>query len=367
MAPILFARAGTSSRLLALTALIVCLLFAAGASSARADVVTFLPTGGEQTFTVPAGVTSIHMVAIGGRGGQGSPATGEHHGGFGGFGAIASADIAVTPGQVLYVEVAGNGASGSNGGAGGFNGGGAGGAAISSNGGGGGGASDVRLGPRSAGTSIFSRLIVAGGGGGGGGSDFGTPGSNEGGRGGSPATGGKGGGGAPGTTTEGGNGGCDEGDGGPGFGGAGGTYARCQYPGYGGGGGGGAGLFGGAGGVFSSSGEGGGAGSSGFVPGATNTSIGTDTTGAPAIAFTFTANALAPPAIAPVPASLVKCVVPKLGGRKLKGARRALRRAHCKLGEVHRIQLDAKHVVGQNPKPGKTRAAGSKVSVTLGA
>lgn len=117
--------------------------------------------------------------------------------------------------------------------------------------------------------------------------------------------------------------------------------------------------------MFSSSGEGGGAGSSGFVPGATNTSIGTDTTGAPAIAFTFTANA--PPPTATGPASTVKCVVPKLAGRKLKGARKALGRAHCKLGKVHRKQPDAKHVVGQHPKPGKTRAAGSKVSVTLGA
>lgn len=105
------------------------------------------------------------------------------------------------------------------------------------------------------------------------------------------------------------------------------------------------------------------------MPGATNTSIGTDTTGAPAIAFTFTANAATPPPIATDPLRPVqpaKCVVPKLAGRKLKGARKALSKAHCKLGKVHRKDPGAKHVVGQSPKPGKTRAAGSKVSVTLG-
>ena len=53
------------------------------------------------------------------------------------------------PGQVLYVEVAGNGQSAENGGAGGFNGGGAGGLG----GAGGGGASDVRMVPRSTGLS----------------------------------------------------------------------------------------------------------------------------------------------------------------------------------------------------------------------
>ncbi|HSC21976.1 MAG TPA: PASTA domain-containing protein, partial [Solirubrobacterales bacterium] len=189
------------------------------------------------------------------------------------------------------------------------------------------------------------------------------------------ATGGSGAGGAPGTETKGGESNCDEGDGGPGFGGAGGTYDRCGYFGYGGGGGGGGGLFGGAGGVFSSAGEGGGGGSSGFAPGvATNTSIETDSTGAPAIAFSFTpspasapttgapAVTLPPPAAAPE----VKCLVPRLGGRKLKGVRKGLGKAHCKLGKVRRKERGAKHVVTQSPKPGTTLPAGSKVNVTLG-
>jgi hypothetical protein len=77
-----------------------------GPQAARADIVTFLPTGGEQTFTVPAGVTSLHMIAVGGKGGAGGTS-----GGAGGFGGLVSADVPVTAGQVLYVEVGGKGSS----------------------------------------------------------------------------------------------------------------------------------------------------------------------------------------------------------------------------------------------------------------
>jgi len=73
------------------------------------------------------------VVAIGGRGGNGEAS------GAGGFGAIATADLPVAAGQVLYIEVAGNGgnASPGTGGTAGVNGGGAGAGAA---GGGGGGA-----------------------------------------------------------------------------------------------------------------------------------------------------------------------------------------------------------------------------------
>src|SRR5712691_4278629 len=103
--------------------------------AASANTVVFSFTGGEQTFTVPAGVTGVHVVAIGGRGGAG--VSGEP----GGFGALVEADLPVTPGQVLYVEVAGNGGAGfgSAGGSAGFNGGGAGGDVSACSGGGGGG------------------------------------------------------------------------------------------------------------------------------------------------------------------------------------------------------------------------------------
>ncbi|MFT4264522.1 MAG: glycine-rich protein, partial [Nocardioides sp.] len=130
----------------------------APASAATPETVTFLSTGTEQTFTVPAGVTTVHASAVGGRGDAGA-----YGGGAGGYGASVSADLSVTPGQVLYIEVGGNG----QGVTGGFNGGGAGGTGVD-NGGGGGGASDIRLAPRAAGTSLGLRVLVAAGGGGGG-------------------------------------------------------------------------------------------------------------------------------------------------------------------------------------------------------
>src|SRR4051794_41512588 len=118
-----------------LSAAIACLLLLAGQSSASAapPSQTFTFTGAEQPFTVPAGVTSMHVVAIGAKGGKGSqtPAAG-------GFGSVVSADVAVTPGDVVKIVVAGNGgdAVGAVGGTGGFSGRGGG-------GGGGGGAGKI--------------------------------------------------------------------------------------------------------------------------------------------------------------------------------------------------------------------------------
>jgi hypothetical protein len=340
-----------------------------GVPMARADVVTFLPVAVEQTFTVPANVTSVHVAAIGGKGGAGA---GE--GGLGGFGAMASADLAVTPGQILYVEVGGNGADGASGGAGGFNGGAAA-LSHSDHGGGGGGASDVRLAPRAAGTSLGLRLVTAAGGGGGGGTNPGpSQADNAGGSGGAmPAAGTKGtgatGGGAA-TATAGGAGGegCDDGGNGTlGNGGVGpGGTSFCAT---GGGGGGGGGVYGGGGGGSSSAGAGGGAGWSGFGPGATNTSIGTDATGGPSISISFPPG---PPAAVltgpPAPSVVVGCVVPKLTGLKLKGVRKALGASKCKLGTVHRKKgrRPATKVVGQRPKRGSAFPAGSAVNVTLG-
>jgi len=131
-------------------------------STAGVTTCVFASTGAEQSFTVPGGVSSVHVVASGAGGGSGSGA------GPGGRGAVVSADLPVTQGDVLYLE-AGGGPT--NTGAcfedtrciGGFNGGGS-----SDFGGGGGGASDVRTtGQGDAGT-LASRLLVAAGGGGGG-------------------------------------------------------------------------------------------------------------------------------------------------------------------------------------------------------
>jgi glycine rich protein len=133
----------------------LCALFflALTGSATAATSTTFAYTGGEQTYTVPAGVTSVFVTATGARGG--GPTSGY---GTGGRGAVASGAISVTPGQTLYVEVGGIGGLPG----GGFNGGGAGGSRNGLSVWGGGGASDVRT---SSGT-LGSRLIVAGGGGG---------------------------------------------------------------------------------------------------------------------------------------------------------------------------------------------------------
>jgi hypothetical protein len=92
---------------------------------------TFNYTGGEQSYVVPGGVTEVQVFAVGANGGPTfqNPVRGE------GLGATVSADLPVSGGQTLYVEVGGNGTYS----AGGFNGG-----APGSLRAGGGGASDVR-------------------------------------------------------------------------------------------------------------------------------------------------------------------------------------------------------------------------------
>jgi hypothetical protein len=125
---------------------------AASASECLTGQQTFSYTGAEASYVVAAGVTRVQAVAVGAPGGGGGQNVGGSTvpGGPGGFGARVTADLAVTPGEVLYVEVGGSGGGVANtadpGGVGGFNGGGAGG---SIGGGGGGGGSS--LGPAGAG------------------------------------------------------------------------------------------------------------------------------------------------------------------------------------------------------------------------
>jgi hypothetical protein len=62
------------------------------------------------------------------------------------------------------------------------------------------------------------------------------------------------------------------------------------------------------------------------------------------------------------------CIVPKLKGKKLKAARKALTKADCKLGKVTKPRgatVKTGKVKKQRPKPGKVLAPGSKVSVKL--
>lgn len=246
------------NRRLAFLAVVVgAMLVPTVASAASPQVTTFNFTGGEQTYTVPPGLNSLAIIATGAPGG-----------GLGaGRGAVVSAMVPATPGEVLYIEVGGVGGQPG----GGFNGGGIGGTnpAIGAAASGGGGASDVRLISSSADGSLDSRVLVAAGGGGSatpaaGGGDAGAAGGTSLG---SPLSVG----GGAGTQTAGGAGGCDAlltgcgGDGSLGLGGAGGASGLGFGAREGGGGGGG--LFGGGGGAgILDNNVGGGGGGSSLVP-----------------------------------------------------------------------------------------------------
>ncbi len=125
----------------------------AGGYSATSQTEIFTYTGAPELWEVPAGVTSINVMALGARG---------HNATAGGKGAEITGDLAVIPGEILEIRVGGMSVDT----AGGYNGGGSGGSvnpdSLMYMGGGGGGASDVRRAPY----SLTDRLIVAGGGGG---------------------------------------------------------------------------------------------------------------------------------------------------------------------------------------------------------
>jgi|GEM_PF-614037 len=118
--------------------------------------VTFNYTGGQQNWTVPAGVFSLSVTM---EGAEGSRTT--NYGNRGGYGGRVVANLAVTPGQTLAIFV--GGWPGDNNTNGGYNGGNYT-QSCCGYGYGGGGATDIRIG----GTSYGNRVLVAGGGGGGG-------------------------------------------------------------------------------------------------------------------------------------------------------------------------------------------------------
>jgi hypothetical protein len=274
---------------------------AAGVSGLLADQAAALPAAcshsgptvtctyisGSNPFTVPAGVFSIHVVAVGGRGGFG------FLGADGGDGGVVSGDLPVKKGSTLYAVVGAN-------------------APFNDSGAGGGTASDVRTSQN----DLSSRLLVAGGGGGAGG--FGeevigfahrfSPGA-PGGAGGGNDGGGDAAGGGGGGSTSGGAGGagstgcfsnpigsiCGTGEsgsaGGSGIGGEGGGGTSFGGGGFlllgGRGGDGGGGWFGGGGGGGGGYGEGGGGGGGGsnLVPPGGSQSV--DATGIPLIKISY--------------------------------------------------------------------------------
>jgi hypothetical protein len=108
-----------------------------------AQTVSCTYTSGSNPFTVPSGVSTIRVVAVGGMGGNSVLCTtviaGCQEDAAGGFGATVSAQLAVSPGSTVYAVVGVNGVSGT-----------------------GGGASDLRA----AQNDLSTRLLVAAGGGG---------------------------------------------------------------------------------------------------------------------------------------------------------------------------------------------------------
>jgi hypothetical protein len=279
------------------------------APPASAETQAFFFTGNEQAYAVPARVHSVHLVAAGARGGRGSDSGGAI-GGPGGFGARVETDLAVTPGQILFIEVAGPGVDGPSmvaGGSGGFNGGGSSHQSSGVLGGGGGGATDIRTCERLAVTctgapnTLSSRLLVAGGGGGGaavgrGIGDLEGGGGGDAGRDGQPGQGRQcvitsfpGGGGGAGTQDSGGAGGAAGSNSGPSTGNPG-TFGQGgdtgSSIGSAGGGGGGGYFGGGAGGGGNGCTAGGGGGGSSFASAAATNVVLSAETGAPRVVIT---------------------------------------------------------------------------------
>ena len=251
-------------------------------SYANNVTVDFSYTGSTQTWTVPAGITSITFTVTGASGGKSN----------GGFGASISGTMTVTPSSTLQINVGQIGQTSASGNtATAFNGGGL----ASRYSSGGGGASDIRNGAY----ALGDRLVVAGGGGGGDGSSTPPSGSSSGGNAGYPngANGISAGGGSlfgnPGggaTQSVGGSGGagassCGAQSGTGGTLGNGGNGATASA----GGGGGGGGYYGGGGGGSGCNTSGGGGGSSyinaTFVSGVTSTLQTSRTSGAVRIVY----------------------------------------------------------------------------------
>jgi hypothetical protein len=298
---------GRRASAVALAAAVAAALAPAGVALAEPSCTTaagtttcvFPSIGAEQTFVVPDRVTSVHVVAHGAAG-----ATSVFGRAGGGRGAVVSGDLAVTGGDVFYVEVGGGATVGSRCYPGqpcdgGFNGGGS---STSIFGTGGGGASDVRTMTRTDPGTLASRLLVAAGGGGGGddlgrcpggaGGDAGAPGGN----GGSCGLGG-GTGGGPGTASAGGAGGAPRGAaGGLGAGGSADTGGGGGGGLYGGGGGGSNGAAGGGGGF---AGGGGGGGGSNLVPAGGTAAV---TDAAPSVTLSYSSDTTLPvPTPTPTP------------------------------------------------------------------
>jgi Tol biopolymer transport system component len=63
----------------------------------------------------------------------------------------------------------------------------------------------------------------------------------------------------------------------------------------------------------------------------------------------------------------VRCVVPRVIGKKLPAAQTRIRSAHCRVGRVRRVHSRrVGRVMAQRPAPGARRPAGTKVNLVVG-
>ena len=251
--------------------------------SVSATTETFSYTGASTTWTVPSGVTSITITALGAQGGTTNPSSG--------FGDVATGTLAVTPGTLYYILVGQQGQANDTVGA--FGGGGATGGTDTVYGGGG------MTWFSTAGTFDQSTIILVAGGGGGEGDNAGADGGSAGhpaGVSGSDGFACAGSGGGGGIQSAGGAGGtrCVLGTNG-----SAGTAGQGGLGGDGGGadprdgGGGGGGYFGGGGGgagIPTNRAGGGGGGSSFFKAGLTATSSNATNTGNGSMFITYTSS-----------------------------------------------------------------------------
>jgi hypothetical protein len=169
----------------------------------------YISASGAFTFTVPAGVTQVSAVCIGGGGGGSGGEVGRNQGmGGGGGGGLAYGTFAVTPGETLNITVGAGGTSsagnaGGNGGASTI----VRGATTLLSGGGGGGGPFRSTAGGGVGTSTGTARISGGQGGTGGGATSNDAGGGGGGAGGYLGNGGAGGGNGAGASSSGGGGG----------------------------------------------------------------------------------------------------------------------------------------------------------------
>jgi subtilisin family serine protease len=89
--------------------------------------------------------------------------------------------------------------------------------------------------------------------------------------------------------------------------------------------------------------------------------------GSPGKDTLFGAGKLALPQPPPPPPAVQRCVVPRVVGRMLKAAKKAIRRNNCSVGSVRRVRSKARRgrVIAQRPRAGSTRPLHGRVKLKV--